>query len=101
MCYIVNFHYVEFSIAVMLLSLLGKTLITLAYAVVYLHGSEIFPTEVRNVGLGVASTIEGIGAMVAPPIGGPMVTYNDVTQYHQSINQFLTQHNFTQLILLY
>ena len=61
----------------MLLSLLGKILITFAYAVVYLHGSEIFPTEVRNVGLGAASTIEGIGAMVAPPIGGPMVTDNN------------------------
>jgi OCT family organic cation transporter-like MFS transporter 4/5 len=57
----------------MLLSLLGKVIITLAYAVVYFHGSEIFPTEIRSVGLGTASTIESIGAALAPAVGGLLV----------------------------
>jgi MFS transporter, OCT family, solute carrier family 22 (organic cation transporter), member 4/5 len=57
----------------MVSSLIGKTLITLAYTVVYLYGSEIFPTEVRNTGLATAAVSECVGGMVAPAIGGPLV----------------------------
>jgi MFS family permease len=55
------------------MSLLGKAFITLAYSVVYVYGSEIFPTEVRNVGIGTASMFECVGGIVAPIIGGYMV----------------------------
>lgn len=57
----------------MLLSILGKVIISLAYAAVYLHASEIFPTEIRSVGLGTAATIESVGATLAPTVGGLLV----------------------------
>ena len=63
----------DIPLAPMLLSILGKTFITMAYTTVYLHGSEVFPTEIRSVGLGAASTVESIGAMLAPAIGGLLV----------------------------
>lgn len=62
-------------LAVLIFSLLGKSFITLAYTVVYLYGSEIFPTEVRIAALGVASTMEGLGAVLAPIVAGPMVIF--------------------------
>ena len=57
----------------MVMSLLGKGFMTLAYSVVYVYGSEIFPTEVRNVGMGWASMFECFGGIVAPLVAGPMV----------------------------
>ena len=57
----------------MTMSLLGKAFITLAYSVVYVYGSEIFPTEVRNIGVGASSMFECIGGLVAPTIGGILV----------------------------
>ena len=51
----------------------GKAFITMAYSIAYLYGSEIFPTEVRNVGVGVASLTENLGKFMAPLIAGPLV----------------------------
>jgi len=53
--------------------LTGKAFITMAYNIAYLYGSEIFPTEVRNIGIGVAAVMEDIGAFVAPLVAGPLV----------------------------
>jgi len=53
--------------------LTGKAFITMAYNIAYLYGSEIFPTEVRNVGIGVAAVMEDVGGFVAPLIAGPLV----------------------------
>jgi len=53
--------------------LVSKAFITMAYNIAYLYGSEIFPTEVRNVGIGVAAVMEDVGAFVAPLVAGPLV----------------------------
>jgi len=63
----------EFQVASMFLSLLAKAFISLAYAVVYLYGSEVFPTEIRNIGMGIASLLEGLGWLLAPSAGGYLV----------------------------
>jgi len=60
-------------VATVVALLTGKAFITMAYNVAYLYGSEIFPTEVRNVGIGVASVMQDIGGVVAPLITGPLV----------------------------
>ncbi|XP_075226744.1 organic cation transporter protein [Lycorma delicatula] len=48
------------------LFLLGKFSITFAFAVVYIHTAEMFPTEVRNSILGICSMSGHIGSMLAP-----------------------------------
>ena len=62
-----------FQTATTVLSLLGKALVCIAFAVVYVHSSELFPTEVRNVGLGTASMCARISSLAASYVGGPLV----------------------------
>lgn len=50
------------------LAMVGKFCITAAYSTTYIHTAEIFPTVVRNAGLGGASVFARIGTMIAPYI---------------------------------
>lgn len=50
------------------LAMVGKFCVTAAYSTTYIHTAEIFPTVVRNAGLGGASVFARIGTMVAPYI---------------------------------
>ncbi len=54
--------------------MVGKSAITMAFCSIYLYSSELFPTEVRNVGIGTASMFARISGMAAAFIGGPMVS---------------------------
>lgn len=49
-----------------ILFLIGKLGITSAFGVVYVHTAEMLPTIVRSGGVGSASTIARVGALVAP-----------------------------------
>ncbi|XP_013777238.1 organic cation transporter protein-like, partial [Limulus polyphemus] len=44
----------------------GKFFVTAAFAIVYVYTAELFPTVVRNVGVGSSSMFARIGSMVAP-----------------------------------
>jgi len=59
--------------ATVVFSMLGKSLICIAYSVVYVFGNEIFPTEVRNIGVGTAIMGSHVTSMMAAYVGGPMV----------------------------
>lgn len=48
------------------LAMLGKLAITASYGCIYVFSAEQFPTVVRNVGLGAASTCARIGGIMAP-----------------------------------
>lgn len=48
------------------LSMFGKFCITASYAVIYVFTAEIFPTVVRNVGVGSSSMVARIGGALAP-----------------------------------
>jgi len=56
--------------------MLGKLFISITFAVVYVHASELIPTEVRNVGVGSASMCARISSMAAAYVGGPLVSIN-------------------------
>jgi len=63
----------DFQTATTVLSILGKALVCIAFSVVYVHSSELFPTEVRNVALGTASMCARISSLAAPYVGAPLV----------------------------
>lgn len=50
------------------LAMIGKFCITASYAIIYLMAAEVFPTVVRNIGMGVSSMCARIGGMLAPQI---------------------------------
>jgi len=66
--------------------MLGKSLICIAYSVVYVFGNEIFPTEVRNVGVGTAIMCSHVTSMTAAYVGGPMVRYWPTISSYYIIN---------------
>ena len=67
-----NVH-TDFQTTTTVLSILGKAFVCIAFSVVYVHSSELFPTEVRNVGLGTASMCARISSLASSYVGGPLV----------------------------
>ena len=51
-----------------MLSIAGKLCVSSGFEVLYLLSSELFPTVVRNVGMGASSACARAGSMVAPYI---------------------------------
>ena len=55
------------------MALIGKAGATMGFSGIYLYSSELYPTDVRNVGLGTSSVCARVSGMIAPYVGGPMV----------------------------
>ncbi|XP_053695192.1 organic cation transporter protein isoform X2 [Sabethes cyaneus] len=49
---------------------IGLVGMSISFPTVYLYAGELFPTVVRNVGIGTASMIARIGSMIAPFVAG-------------------------------
>lgn len=58
------------SITIVVLATIGIVGMSISFPTVYLYGGELFPTVVRNVGIGAASMIARIGSMIAPFVAG-------------------------------
>ena len=55
-------------ISATVLTLLGKLCTTFAFAAIYIYTCELFPTTIRNLGLGLCSLCGRIGSALAPII---------------------------------
>lgn len=51
---------------IVVLAMLGKLAITASYGTIYIFSAEQFPTVIRNVGMGAASTAARVGGILAP-----------------------------------
>ena len=51
------------------LAMIGKFCISASFAIIYVFSAELFPTVVRNVGVGSGSFWARVGGVVAPYIG--------------------------------
>ena len=60
---------VNVTIGKTILAQIGRFAITGSFSMVFVYAVEIFPTVVRNVGLGSSSTSARIGSIIAPYIG--------------------------------
>ena len=47
-------------------AMFGKFCIAASFTFVYIYSAELFPTVIRNIGMGVASSSARIGSMLAP-----------------------------------
>lgn len=52
--------------AISITALIGRFFISASFAVLYVYSAELFPTVVRNVGMGISSLSARLGGMVAP-----------------------------------
>lgn len=54
-------HYVALA-----LEMTGKFGFTMAFSIVYIYTAEVYPTVLRNVGMGMCSSAARIGSITAP-----------------------------------
>ena len=57
------------------LALIGKCCITGAFDTIYVWSAEIYPTVVRNSGMGSSSAVARVGSMLAPYIAKSVGTF--------------------------
>ena len=65
----IPFFFIDFNGAVpsrVSLAMIGKFAATIAFSVNYLYSTEIYPTEIRQIGLGVNSATSRLGSMLSP-----------------------------------
>ncbi|XP_063078683.1 organic cation/carnitine transporter 2-like [Engraulis encrasicolus] len=58
----------------------GRLALTGAYGLIFVYSSELFPTVIRNMGLGVGTTAAGIGSIISPYIAY-IGTYNRILPF--------------------
>ena len=64
-------------------AMIGKFLISMTFAIAYLYTAELFPTSVRNVAVGAASTFARVGSMSAPYIVDLLVSTINLLCYYK------------------
>ena len=70
---------IESVIGKIVLAQMGKFAITASFAMVYQYAAEIFPTVVRNAGVGSSSCFSRFGSIIAPFVGRELVSGEECT----------------------
>lgn len=65
-CLVIQFIPPSFVVYTTTLALCGKLSIASSFAICYVHSAEIFPTEIRNSGMGIVSVAARFGGIVSP-----------------------------------
>ena len=66
LCLLIVFNISGVQWVTVALALLGKGGIASSYIIIYIWTAELFPTSIRNVGIGASSLFLSIGGMIAP-----------------------------------
>ena len=66
-------------------AILGKGSALMAFSLAYIVSSEVYPTEVRNWGLGISSVCARFSGMAAPYIGDALVSYARLKRARRSL----------------
>ncbi|XP_072268669.1 solute carrier family 22 member 13-like [Pyxicephalus adspersus] len=77
-CLIVSAIPKEFSIVITVLAVIGKFATASSYSICYIYAAEIFPTVIRQNGVGLCSMTSRVAGIIAPLI-------NLLDQYHPAI----------------
>ena len=64
-------------------AIVGKFGVSGTFGVIYVHASELYPTPVRSIGVGIASAMGRVGGILAPlvaSLGGflPMIIFGSL-----------------------
>ena len=62
--------------SVLVMATIGKFGAVCAFAIIYVQAAEIFPTVVRNTGIGTSSSMARVGSVLAPIIGREVAKIN-------------------------
>lgn len=62
--------------SVLVMATIGKFGAVCAFAIIYVQAAEIFPTVVRNTGIGTSSSIARVGSVLAPIVGREVAKIN-------------------------
>ena len=63
-----NFYFSALNPLLITLALIGKSCVTGAFGTAYQLSAEIYPTVVRNAGMGSSSAVARVGSMLSPYI---------------------------------
>ncbi|KAK6492196.1 solute carrier family 22 member 13-like [Huso huso] len=62
------YSHIDVSVAVTVLAVLGKFAIASSFSICYVYSAELFPTVVRQTGVGLVSMSASVGGIIAPLI---------------------------------
>ena len=65
----------DLNVIAIVLAMIGKFCISASFAIIYVFSAELFPTVVRNIGVGAGSFWARIGGIIAPYIGALVSTF--------------------------
>lgn len=66
----------SYRVAIIALASIGIIGMTISFPTAYLYAGELFPTVVRNIGVGTSSMVARIGSMVAPFVADLSTSYH-------------------------
>lgn len=61
-----NFFFTDAITATLVLYLISKCFISASFLIIYPYAGELYPTELRGVGIGTSAYIGGLGLIVIP-----------------------------------